>query len=222
MVHSEPIAQSWSVQNKSLQREAALSKMCNRSRPEPISQTGTQGRQMAKRSRCYRLTCAAYKLLQGSWPVCGSGPPELAARNDAAGVSLRPRPAPRGPALSLRPALSLHPALSLRGTKQSIAAFTRAHGLPRRCAPRNDAEEAALRPCPAIAVPARHCGPGPSSLRPRSVIAPPLCHCEERSNPQRPPHRPIDHHVPPRWGGCGPRFGSKSRVFPQAMDSKLV
>ena len=88
MVHSEPIAQSWSVQKKSLQREAALSKMCNRSRPEPISQTGTQGRQMAKRSRCYRLTCAAYKLLQGSWPVCGSGPPELAARNDERGVAL--------------------------------------------------------------------------------------------------------------------------------------
>jgi hypothetical protein len=116
MVHSEPIAQSWSVQNKSLQREAELSKMCNRSRPEPISQTGTQGRQMAKRSRCYRLTCAAYKLLQGSWPVCGSGPPELAARNDG-GLPTARRCAPRndaavthcGPALSSRPCAVIAP-----------------------------------------------------------------------------------------------------------------
>ena len=142
MVHSEPIAQSWSVQNKSLQREAELSKMCNRSRPEPISQTGTQGRQMAKRSRCYRLTCAAYKLLQGSWPVCGSGPPELAARNDGGGC------APRNDGLDRAPrnaVWSRHcaPAPSSRGTKRSIAALAKAYGLPRHCAPRTDGGGAA-------------------------------------------------------------------------------
>ena len=56
------------------------------------------------------------------------------------------------------------PASSLRGTKQSTAALAQAHGLPRRCAPRNDAVGPPLHPLP------RHCTPA-SSLHPCLVIA---------------------------------------------------
>jgi hypothetical protein len=157
MVHSEPIAQSWSMQNKSLQREAALSKMCNRSRPEPISQTGTQGRQMAKRSRCYRLTCAAYKLLQGSWPVCGSGPPELAARNDAAVGSLRPRPRAMSRPPSPVGAPTYHcPPPYHREERSDPSAVLRKPGLPRRCAPRNDKRVQPLPICQELRVTPSH------------------------------------------------------------------
>ena len=43
------------------------------------------------------------------------------------------------------------PTPSLRGTKQSIAALAKVHGLPRRCAPRNDGIRASCDPCSVIA-----------------------------------------------------------------------
>jgi hypothetical protein len=107
-------------------------------------------------------------------------------------------PRHRAPYLVIAP-----PTSSLRGTKQSIAAVVRRHGLPRRCAPRNDGfggaphndAAASLRPRPVIEPPT-------------SSLSPPPRHCEERSNPSAVVQR---HGLPRR---CAPRndgFGGAPR-----------
>jgi hypothetical protein len=73
------------------------------------------------------------------------------------------------PVLSSPPAMSSPPVLSSRGTKRSIGGGAR-HGLPRRCAPRNDAMgcATAMAPCRCLC----HC-PGYVTV-PGHVIAPVL------------------------------------------------
>jgi hypothetical protein len=80
------------------------------------------------------------------------------------------------------PTWSLRPLPRHREERSNPLAVARRHGLPRRCAPRNDGISRAPR------------NDAAASLRPYLVIAPLPRHCEERSNPLQPLCEDMDCH----------------------------